>query len=654
MDSFNIGISGVNAAQKALEIIGNNMANAATDGYHRQRVDLTPAYTSSIGSIPSGGGVDIAGVTRLIDGLLQKEIFRQQSSLDEVSQELATLRTIENAFGEMSGGGGLSEAIGGFFNALQDLSAHPGDAIWQDQAVTAAETMASQFRTLSDFLGKLDTQIVLEAQNTVAEINALVARVADLNNGIERLEITGGQANNLRDQRDQYIVDLSKLISVETESREHGVVDVSVTGIPVVTSGTAFELETGLKDNQELGLGVAGENNYNIIVEGGRLGGLLGSKNELIADVMTNLDNLASTMIQQINQYHVQGVGSEGAFTELTGWAMADEDLADFDPAVSDGNIYIRVTNTSTHAVTRTAIAVDASADSLSTLATDIGAITGLSASVSDSKLHIQADTGYEFDFLPCFLPTPTSSDFTGATAAPTVSVSGLYTGTSNQTFTFTVSGTGEVGNGTLQLVVTDGNSDTVTTLNVGSGYAAGDKLDAGNGIKVALTAGDMVDGNTFEVDAFADTDTSGVLGAVGINTFLSGDGASDIAVCSDIVTTPGRIATALGADETDNGNILLMAGLRDSAQSDLNSMTPEEYYHKVITDIGLDVSIKQLHKTNIEAIVKNLAERESDVSGVDINDEAAKMLVFEQMYKGMAKYLATIQSSLATIMEIV
>jgi len=187
----------------------------------------------------------------------------------------------------------------------------------------------------------------------------------------------------------------------------------------------------------------------------------------------------------------------------------------------------------------------------------------------------------------------------------------------------------------------------------VGSGYAAGDKLDAGNGIKVALGAGDMVDDNTFEVAAFADTDTSGVLGAVGINTFLSGDGASDIAVCSDIVTTPGRIATALGADKTDNGNILLMAGLRDSAQSDLNSMTPEEYYHKVITDIGLDVSIKQLHKTNIETIVKNLAERESDTSGVDINDEAAKMLVFEQMYKGMAKYLTTIQSSLATIMEI-
>ncbi len=654
MDSFDIGISGINAAQKAFEIIGNNVANAATDGYHRQRLNLTPSYATMIGSIPMGGGVNISGVTRIIDGLLQKEIFRQQSSLDEISQELATLRTIENAFGELSGGGRLSEAIGEFFNALQDLSAHPGEAIWQNQAVTATESMASQFRTLSDFLNKLDAQITLEAQSTVEEINSLVSRIADLNDSIKRLEITGGQANNLRDKRDQYIVELSKLISVETESREYGIVDVSVTGIPVVTSATAFQLEVGLKDNLELGLGVAGENNFNINVEGGRLGGLLTSKNELIADVITSLDNLASAIIQQVNQYHVQGVGSEGSFTELTGWSMSDEDMADFDPAVTDGNIYIRVTNTSTGAVTRTAVAIDASADSLSSLAADITAITGLTASVTDSKLHIQADANYEFDFLPSFLSAPTSTNFTGATAPPTVSVSGIYTGTTNQTFTFTVSGTGSVGNGTLQVVVTDGNGDTVTTLNVGSGYAVGDKLDAGNGIKIALTTGDMVNGNTFEVDAFADTDTSGVLSAIGINTFLSGDGASDIAVCSDIMTTPGRIATALGADKTDNANILLMAGLRDTALTDLNSLTPEEYYHKLITDLGLDVSVKQTHKTNMETIVQDLAERQSDVSGVDINDEAARMLVFEQMYKGMAKYMATIQESLSMLMNIV
>ncbi|MHC4556727.1 MAG: flagellar hook-associated protein FlgK [Planctomycetota bacterium] len=502
MDSFGIGISGLDAAQKAFDIIGNNIANAATDGYHRQRINLTPTYSSQVGTILLGGGVDIAGVTRLIDSLLQQEIFRQQSSLGQVSQELTTMRTVENAFGELSSGSGLSTAIDEFFNAMQDLSAHPAEAIWQNQAVTATETMATQFRTLGEFLTTLENQITLEAKNTIQQINALVNRIADLNENINRQEINGGQANNLRDQRDQCITDLSELISVQTQSREYGVVDVSVSRIPVVTGTSAVELEVGLKGNLGLGITVAGESNYNIDVQGGRLGGLLSLKNQLLSNTHNDLDNLASTIIQQINQYHIQGVGSDGSFTDLTGWSMASENLADFDMPVSDGNIYIRVTNTSTGAVTRTAVPINVSTDSLTTIATAITAITGLTASVPDSRLHIQADTNYKFDFLPCVLPTPTSSDFTGTTSPPTISVSGIYTGTNNQTFTFTVSGTDSVGNGTLQITVTNGDGDTVTTLNVGSGYAAGDKLEAGNGIKIAVSTGDLADGNTFEVDA--------------------------------------------------------------------------------------------------------------------------------------------------------
>jgi flagellar hook-associated protein 1 FlgK len=593
----------------------------------------------------------------MIDGLVQKELFRQQSSLEQISQELATLRTAENAFGELSDGGGLSTAIDEFFNALQDLSAHPGETIWQSQAVTAAETMAAKFRTLGEFLATLESQITLEAENAIEQVNALISRIADLNDNIKRQEISGGQANNLRDQRDQCITELSKLISVETQSREYGVADVSVTGIPVVTSTSAFELEVGLKENLELGITVAGESNYNIDVQGGRLGALVSLKNTLISDIHTDLDKLASAIIQQINQYHVQGVGSDGSFTELTGWAVsnANEEFADYtNPSLSDGSIFIRITNTTTGAITREQVAVDADAggDTLTTLAAAINALSGVGASIVDSKLHIQADSGYEFDFLPAVLPAPTASTLTGS--PPTISVSGIYAGTANDTFTFTVSGTGSVGNGALQLVVTDSGSNTVATLNVGSGYAVGDQLDLGNGIKVSLTTGSLNDTETFQVAAFADIDTSGVLAAVGINTFLLGSSASDIAVCPDISATPSRIAAALGADMTDNSNALRMAALRDQAVSSLDSMVPGEFYRRLITDIGQQVSVKQIHQDNIEAMVQNLANQQSEVSGVNINDEAAQMLLFEQMFKAMAKYLSTIQSSLSTVMEII
>jgi flagellar hook-associated protein 1 FlgK len=652
MDSFDIGVSGFNAAQYAFGIIGNNIANAATEGYHRQKMNLLPAYSSQVGNVLLGGGVNVAGVTRMIDMLLENEILRQQSSFGQISKEVGTLRTVETAFGELSGGSGLNEVIDEFFNALQDISAHPSEIVWQNQVVTTADMMASRFRSLDAFLTNMEYQITLDAEQTIQKINSLISTMAQLNTDIERQEIIGGQANSLRDQRDKCISELSKLINVQTQSRDYGVVDISIGGIPVLTGSSAIVLETGLNDDLELGVSISGEFNYQTDIEGGELGGLLSLKNTLVSDVHSDLNTLASAMIQQMNNYHVQGVGPEGSFTSLTGWSMISEDFADIDPPVTDGNIYIRVTNTSTGEITRTLVPIDVSADSLSSLATDItNTVTGLTASVSDSKLFIQAESGYEFDFLPCVLPLPKDSDYTGASSPPDVSVSGIYSGTENQTFTFTVSGSNTVGNGSLELIVTDESANTIATLNIGSGYAAGDILNVGNGIKITLGIGDLVDDNTFEVEAFADTDTTGVLAAIGINTFFFGKDASDIAVCTDISNTPARIATALGADMSDNTNALRFAGLRDQTISSLNSMTPGGYYQKLVTDIGQDLSIRQLQEENIEAIVQNLINQQGEVSGVDINEEAAQMLVFEQMFTAMAKYLNTVQSSLTTLM---
>jgi len=125
MDSYSIAMSGLSAAQKGLDIIGNNMANAATDGYHRQRIELVPAYLAQVGDVIFGGGVDVAGITRMIDTLLEQEILRQQSLLGQVSQEFVTLRTVENAFGELSGSSGLSAAIDGFSTHCKTLAPTP-------------------------------------------------------------------------------------------------------------------------------------------------------------------------------------------------------------------------------------------------------------------------------------------------------------------------------------------------------------------------------------------------------------------------------------------------------------------------------------------------------------------------------------------------
>jgi len=652
MADYSIGMSGLSAAQKALEVIGNNIANAATEGYHRQRIQLTPSASLRDGSLLFGRGVKLDSVTRLIDNLLEKEILQERSLLESVGRELAALRTVESALGELSAeDAGLNAAMDRFFNALQDLSAHPGEAIWQNQVVSEADAMAGQFRTLGAFLTTLETQVRLETDNVVESVNAITTQIAELNGKIQRSEIGGGYANDLRDQRDKLITDLADLIRVETQAREFGVVDVNIAGIPIVMGTSTLDIEAGLDEGGKLGISAAGASTYLTDSVGGKIGGLLSLKNELISDVHSDLNSLASAIIQQINQHHVQGVGSEGSFTELTGWIMASEDLADFTAPVTDGTIYIRVTNTNTGAITRNAITIDATNDTLTTIAADISAVTGLSASVVSSKLRISANANYKFDFLPSVLSSPTASTLTGS--PPTVSVSGIYTGASNDTFTFTVSGTGSVGNGTLELVVTDGSANTVTTLNVGSGYAAGQKLDLGNGIKIALTTGSLNNGETFGVDAFASSDTSGVLAAVGINTFFIGDSAADIAIRSDISASPARVAASLGADMTDNTNASRMAAVKDLAISSLSSLACGEFYRRMVADVGQKISLRQMREDNIEQVVQNLSDRQSDVSGVDINEEAAELLVFQQMFQAMAKYMTTVQSSIANLMTL-
>ncbi len=652
MWNFDIGLSGLDAARRGLDVVGNNIANAATEGYHRQRVDLVTAFSRWEGGLLIGGGVEVAGITRMIDEFLEAEILRQQSSLGQVSQESSTLSSVESAFGELTGNTGLNAAIDRFFNSLSSLGANPDQVVYRNDVLSSADAMASQFRMLGDFLTNLESQIRLQAKNIIGRTNELASQIAKLNENIQQVEMGGTEAGNLRDQRDQLISRMSELMGVQTQQREYGVVDVEAGGIPIVMGTNTLELEVGLNNDGKLGITPVGAYNYQTQIQGGKLAGLMTLHNTTLADIHSDLDTLALAIIQQVNQYHVEGVGSDGSFTELTGWAMTSQNLSDFDPPISDGALFIRVIDTTTGEVTRHQIDIDASSDTLTTVASAISAITGLNATVSGSRLSIQADSGYEFDFLPAVLSEPTAQTFT-AGSPPSVSVSGIYTGAENQTFTLTVVGSGTVGNAPLLLEVRDESLQLVDTLNIGTGYAAGDLLDFGNGIKIAVGTGDLNNGDSFEIAAFASSDTSGLLAAVGLNTFFSGVNASSMELCSDVSESPGRIATSLGADMTDNANALKLASVSELQINELDSLTAGQFYRKLVSDIGQQLSIKQMSQDSIETLLQSLTNQQSEISGVDINDEAAQMLVFERMFEAMAKYLNTVQSTITTIMEL-
>jgi len=668
MSSYDIGLSGLNAAQRALDVIGNNIANAATEGYHRQRVELSPTEDVYINGVYIGQGVEFEGITRLIDRFLDGQIVNQESTMAQIWRELEALRTMESTFGELSTDG-LSTAMDNFFGALYELAAKPNDQNYQYPVISAAQSLVNQLRGLGTTVSELGTQVYEEAQSTIESINTLAAQIAELNGNIRTMAVSGNDVNNMCDQRDQLITELARLTGITTVEMEYGVVNISVGDALLVAGSNSFELELGLVvngSNYDFGISPAGAGVYSTQLSGGKLGGLFSLNNEILRDVGTKLDTLAKTIVFEVNKLHVQGVGASGSFGQLTGWTMTNENLSDFDPPLVDGEtLYVRVTYPD-GSVVREPITVDASVggDTLTTMAAKFAAITGLSDSqVNSGQLEIVADDGYTFDFLGGVPAEPPAAgvDNTMAGNVPDIDISGLYTGTTNKTYTFTVVGNGTVGSGTVSVSVNDG-SGVVATINVGDGYVPGTVVNVHDGIKISFdtsgsSAGDLNNGELFRISALANSDASGFLAATGINCFFSGTGSTSIAVTdyvSNSVSGADRIAVSGSVGMDDNANVLAMARLGDSSISDLGGLTLKKYYRNIATDVGEQISLAEIRRDTASGVWRSLTKQRDETSGVDINDEAAKMLLFERMFQAMAKYINVISKSLDTIIELI
>ncbi|HSV27362.1 MAG TPA: flagellar hook-associated protein FlgK [Sedimentisphaerales bacterium] len=553
MDGMSIAIGAMRAAQTGLNVAGNNIANAATEGYHRQRVEFTPAYSSEINGFLVGGGVNTTDITRIIDTVLGKQLTRQYSLAGQARTELHTLSSVEAAFGELGAGGGLSTAIDDFFNSLSSLAADPGAGHLQIQAVRTAELMSTQFRTLGTFLSDLSVSMTEKAYSTVKQINEYAEQIAQLNYQIRNISIQGGSTNNLMDQRDARINNLAELVGISVVDRENGVADVNFEGTWLVVGSEAQRMDVSTQAGGLLGIAPVGITSYMTEVSGGTLGAYFSLNNTALANIRRQLDTLAESVISGVNGYHVQGLGANGSFTELVSISTTTEALSDLRPPVTDGRISIRVTNAAGE-VRRTDVDVNVSTDTLTTMAAKLDAVEGISARVELGRLVISGDAGCTFDFL----------------------------------------------------------ADTVEN-----------------------------------------SDTSGFLAAAGMNTFFSGSNARNIAVSGFISANPRNIASCLGAELTDNANVLRLSRMSAAEIPGLGGISIGEYYRQMVTDIGTDISLKQMRVDNIEIVTHDLEAQREQISGVNVNDEAAKLLIFERMFQASARYLNTIHSTMQELMRL-
>jgi len=202
-------------------------------------------------------------------------------------------------------------------------------------------------------------------------------------------------------------------------------------------------------------------------------------------------------------------------------------------------------------------------------------------------------------------------------------------------------------------LEVRNGAGELLDTVNIGSGYAPGDPINIGNGLYVSMPVGTVTDTESFSILALAETDTSGLLAAAGMNTLFSGNSATTLGVRQELQDDPARLAVASSGDMTDNINVHRMADLSETTLTALGDLTPSDAYREMVTGVGQSVAVRESRLEGMEAVMRQLEQRRDEIGGVDVNEEAAKLLVYEQMFQGVAKFMNTQKDALDMLAQL-
>lgn len=295
--------------QRAIDTIGNNIANLNTRGYSRQTVDFgalpqLPFYSNGIKSI--GQGAVITSVNRLRDVYLDRSHSAALSSQGKYSTLGTHLGRIDGIYGEPSDSG-VSQALDRFFNSWSGLGSNPSDQAARTEVRLAGQVLTDRVRNKFGDLRNLQTSQTSQISDTIKQIDNLAQTIAQLNTQITTASAANGNPNSLMDQRDVAVEDLSKLVNLQRETFPDGSYAIYAAGFTLVQGGAARPFPTSY--DAAAGTFTDGAITYNI--RGGALAGHLAGLNET-QNQMANLDNLANTLRTQVNTMHAGGVNALG------------------------------------------------------------------------------------------------------------------------------------------------------------------------------------------------------------------------------------------------------------------------------------------------------------------------------------------------------
>jgi flagellar hook-associated protein 1 FlgK len=412
-------------AQIQLDVAAHNIANANKPGFSRQRAMLatqTPNYFP-YGQV--GRGVAVDDIERVRDEFLDQVYRAQVPGLGSAEVLAGYYALIEDTFLEPSEDG-FGTRMNAFFDAMNDFANNVEEYPVREALITEAQSMAASFNQLAERIDLLRTQANEEVRNAVPQINSLLERIASLNDKISAAEVSGHQANDLRDDRGVLIDELAQLMDIDYRERVNGQIDVFVGGMSLVEGEVWHEVEAVRNpaldaERDDLVELRFVENGRALRINGGEVYGALTARDSALVSVEDRIDTLAATIIQQVNLIHSQGNGLEnlsGTISSTNQVSAAGDPLVSaglpfpVTPGTFDLVVYDAAGNPTTASITIT------NATTLSDLAASLNTIPGFSASVVDGTLQMGATPPASFTF---------ANDTSGVLTA--LGVNGLFTG---------------------------------------------------------------------------------------------------------------------------------------------------------------------------------------------------------------------------------
>ena len=400
------------ANQLGVEVTSNNIANVNTPGYSRQRAIFETSQALPMPYGPLGYGVRVSGIEQAFDPLVAARLNQNTSSLADYQARKADLDQIASLFNETQDGS-LSQLLAEFWDAWNDLADNPTGAGERQTLMGQAQTLADAFSFRADQLVQARNDITQRLGPVIEEINAHAARIAQLNGEIQAIETPEHHANDLRDERQSELNQLSALIGISYYTTGDGTINVTLAnGASLVQSMDSYSVRYEITPSDTVAVfwqGPGGtEEDVTSGLDGGELSAHIAVRDTLIPQFQNDLDDLAQELIAGVNTLHSQGVGldllstaTSSYFVGSTAAALQNNPSLAFGDRIAAGQFTVHVEDGS-GGTAATNIAITGTT-SLADLAAALDAVSGISATIvtngSENRLQITADSGYSFGF---------------------------------------------------------------------------------------------------------------------------------------------------------------------------------------------------------------------------------------------------------------